>query len=108
MSPSVVQTGATKEFQERKKLGIIVIHTWTKYGSSGRQLMGIPNKATSSSNFRAAIFQRKTLKIVYNISVFPSAWVGVGAGGGSSECDKTSQSLINAASHSISPTPLMW
>ena len=29
-------------------------------------------------------------------------------GGGSSERDKTSQSLINAASHSISPTPLMW
>lgn len=107
MSPSVVQTGATKEFQERKNLGIIVIHIWTKYGSSGRQLMGIPNKATSSSNFRAAIFQHKTLKIVYNIC-FPICLGGGWGVGGSSERDKTSQSLINAASHSISPAPLMW
>ena len=107
MSTSAVQTGAIKEFQERKKLGIIVIHTWTKYGSCSRRLMDILNEATSSSNSRAAVFQHRTLKIIHNISGFPSAWAGGAGRGQSSERDKTSQSLINAAPHSIFPTPLM-
>ena len=47
------------------------------------------------------------LKIIYNISVSPSACAGGAGRGQSSERDKTSQSLINAASHSIFPTPLM-
>lgn len=96
MSPSAVQTGATKGLQERKELVIIVIYMWTKYGSTSRRLLGIVIQMNSSLDPAADIC--RTLNNIHNVSVFPSAWWA-------SEHNTSSQSLINAASHSLSLQP---
>lgn len=64
VSPSAVQTGTTKGFQERKKLVVMVIYIWTKYGSTSRRLLGIVIRTNSSLNRTAVIFQGRTLNSI--------------------------------------------
>lgn len=57
VSPSAAQTGYQRIPGKKKKSVITDIHIWTKYGSTGRQLLGIVIQTHSRSNSTVALLQ---------------------------------------------------